>query len=332
MPLPIILLSSETGSGPTLLRLRNRLADEIGFYHSTTVSDTGDNGDASRVVVANEFRDDEVGYEHHAAMWLYARDGAQAGEQRRIITQPDAGYLGSMAAMQVARPFAAALQAGTTIEITSPLPVKRTLAIKGLNECINEGLSRIWVEIRVPITGDGTYSYSLAGYPWLTRDGQTRGIYDYRTRGLNYPTELSVAGYRLVKSGGAISLVTNSLYSSDESFELSALVRADRYVSDGTTWAYAATPGLLGDAYQAAVPEEWAVAFAMVVALRQLTKMALANKRMDKSERQLVLSEIMERRRQWSNAVNVIKLTEFPKVMQEPTESLVYAPAPATWV
>lgn len=323
MPLPIILLSSESGSGPTLLRLRSRLADEIGFYHSTTVSDTGDNGDAARVVIADEFRDDEIGYEHNAAVWLYAQNGAQAGVQRRIIAQPEAGYLGSMAAMQVSRPFTAALASGVTVELTSPLPVKRHLGIKGLNELLNEGLARIWTEVRLTITGNSTYSYSLAAYPWLQTYEQTRGIWDYRSGGTTNPSELSAAGYRLVKNGAGVSLVTNALYTSSETFELAVIVRADRYVSDGTTWAYTATPGLLGDAYQAACPEEWAIAFAMVKALQYLTRLVMKDKRLSKEEKAERLSDILPRRRTWALTAASILMDEMPQPIQEATTPLV---------
>lgn len=328
---PIIVPSSTTGTGPTLLLLRNRLADELGFYHSTTVSDTGDNGDAARVVVADEFRDDEAGYDYLGQTWLYAQNGAQAGSQRRIVSDPDGGYLGSMGAVVLSRPFASSLLAGTTIEITNPLPVKRTLAVKGLNDCINEGLSRIWCEARLSITGDGTTSYSLASYPWLTRYEQTRGIYDDVFLDPTAEPELSPYPYQFVTTGADRRLVVGRNYTSAETFQLAVMVRADRYVSDGTTWGYATTPGLLGDAYQAAVPEEWAVTFGMVIALRQLVKMTLANKKMDKDERQLILSDLLSRKAQWAAAAAAIKRTEMPDPVQEPTETLVYSPSMALW-
>ena len=329
-PLIIPSPTPSTGTGLTLLRARNRLADELGFYHATTVSDTGDNGDAARVVIADEFRDDEIGYEW-MGMWLYAQNGAQAGFQRRIVSQSDAGYLGSLGAAVLSRPFAAALVTGTTVEITNPLPVKRHLAVKGLNECLNEGLSRIWTEVRLTVTGNGTYTYSLASYPWLTRYEQTRGIYDYRTYGITYPTTLSVAVYRFAKNGAGISLVTNVLYTSAETFELAVLVRADRYVYNGSSWSYVTTPGLQADDWQAAVPEEWSVAFAMVQAIRFLIEWTERDEKLSDAVRNRRLANLSRRLAQWASTAAAMKKYEFPQPMQEPTESLVYVPVPAVW-
>lgn len=330
--LPLIILSSTVDTGPTLLRLRNRLADTLGFYLPTTVSDTGDNGDAARVVIADELRDDEAGYEFMGTPWLYAQDGAQAGNQRRMIAQPDVGYQGNLGAVVLSRPFAAALAAGTTIEITSPLPVKRTLSIKGLNECLNEGLARIWVEVRVPITGNGTYSYNLAAYPWLTRYAQTRGIYDALSFGPTMEPTLSSTPYRFVTTGAARTLVARQLYTSADTFYLAAIVRADRYVSDGTSWGYVVTPGLQGDAWQAACPEEWGVCFGMVIALRFLIEWTEKDESISDAVRNRRLANLGRRLQQWASAAAAIKLREFPTPVQEPTEGLVFLQAPAVWV
>jgi len=331
MPPIIIPASSTSGTGPTLFQIRQRLADELGIYHLTTVSDTGDNADTARVVIADEFRDDEAGYDWMGQGWLYAKNGDQAGIQRRIISQPDAGYQGNLGAVLLARPFSSALEVGDIVEITSPLPVKRHLAIKGLNDLINEALARIWVEVRLAITGNGTSSYSLTSYSWLKRYDQTRGIYDDLWMDPANEPELSPYPYRFVTTGAGVTLVTGRTYTSADTFYLAAIVRADRYVSDGTTWGFTASPGLLGDAYQCACPEEWAVTFAMVKALQHMTKLLMLNKRLSKDERTMAYADLMQRRQQWAAAARSIKENEFPDPVAEPTESMIVAQPEPYW-
>jgi hypothetical protein len=183
----------------------------------------------------------------------------------------------------------------------------------------------------VSFTGDGTYSYSLASLPWLTRYDQTRGIYDAVWSGPTMEPELSSLPYSIVTTGANRRLVVNRPYSSAETFQLAAIVRADRYVSDGTSWAYAVTPGLLGDAYQAGCPEEWAVTFGMVQALRQLTKLLVSRTGMDRQMKADLYNDLMRQRAHWAAAARAIKQHEFPEPVQEPNEGLVYTDASVAW-
>lgn len=328
--IPIILNGSGTATGPTLLELRNRLADELGFYHATTVTTEASSSEASRVVIADEVRDDETGFDF-LGQWVYARDGAQAGVQQRIISQPGVGYQGARSVLLLSRPFAASLDAGTAIEITAPLPSKRHAAIKGLNDLINEGLARIWVEVRISLTGNGTYQYALDDYPWLTRKAQTRGIYDQRWTDTSVPAMLSPFPYDIVTNGINRTLQTDVSYTTADTFYLAAIVRADRLVFDGSAWSYVTTPGLLNDTYQAAVPEEWAVAFAMVKALQYLTRLTMASRSLDKDEKAATLADIMDRRRTWATAAAAIKRAEFPKPLHEQAEPMVEAVYERVW-
>lgn len=328
--IPIILNGSGTPTGPTLRELRNRLADELGFYHATTVTTEASSSEASRVVIADEVRDDETGFDF-LGQWVYARDGAQAGVQRRIISQPGVGYQGARSVLLLSRPFAASLDAGTAIEITAPLPSKRHAAIKGLNDLINEGLARIWVEVRIALTGNGTYEYDLSAYPWLTRASQTRGIYDDRWTATGIPELLSPYTYDIATNGINRTLQTQVAYTTADTFHLAAIVRADRLVFDGSSWSYVTTPGLLNDTYQAAVPEEWAVAFAMVKSLQYLTRLTMQSRQLDKDEKAATLADIMDRRRIWAAAAASIKRNEMPKPLHGKAEELTWTYYPPRW-
>ncbi len=332
MPPIIIPASATSGTGSTLATLRHRLADELGFYASTTVTSVAASGEAARVVLADELRDDEAGYEFLGMPWVYVVSGAQIGTQRRALGQPSVGYQGNYGGLFLSRPYAAALASGVTIEVTSPLPVKRHLAIKGLNDLVNEALARIWIEARISLTGNATRSYSLASYPWLQTYEQTRGIWDSRQYGTSYPTELSACRYRIATNGITRTLVADAIYATSETFELAVIVRADRLVYDGASWAYVAqnaAPGLLGDTYQAAAPEEWVVAIGMVKALQHLTKLTEAHRSLSDDERARVLTGIAQRRRVWALTAASIVADEMPRPLPERTEPLVMGAASA---
>jgi hypothetical protein len=323
MPTPLILPSVTAGT--SFRTYRRKLADELGSWQEMAVTAVGTNADAARVVLSDDLRDDEAGYEHIGGRWLYAASGLQADNQRRIISQPETGYQGAIGGVMLSRPFDAALQAGTLVEVTSPLPVKRHLGIKGHRDFINEGLGLIWVEARLSLTGNGTYAYDLSAYPWLTSYEQMRGIYDTAWQPTGAPSTLSPYGYRLVTNGATATLVTDRSYTTADTFEVAVLVRGDRLISDGLVWFYAdeAAPGLQSDDQQAAAPARWVHAFAMVKALQYLTRLVVADRKMPADEKQAQLAEIMERRRTWARAAAEIKLKEFPTPLPERTVPLV---------
>lgn len=330
MVLPLIVTSVVTGTGSSQLRVRNRLADELGFYLPTTVSTLATNADAARVVIANEVRDDEAGYPFLGDPWLYVRDGAQAGVQRRVIRQPEVGYQGPRGVLLVSRPFAAALAPGTTVEITSPLPVLRHVGIKGLNECVNEALSMIRVAARLTVTGNGTYEYDLAAYSWLTHEDQIVGISDSDI-GTGYPALPSPYIPSLVTNGVSRTLVTRTSYSTAETFALDVVVPADRLVYDGTGWAFVpagSPPGLLGDTYQTAAPESWVLAFAMVTALRQVGKLIRAQRGADPGEKADALAENARLRRKWALTAFGIQQQEMPRNRAATPEPLIAGAGP----
>ncbi len=308
------------GVGPTLLRLRNLLADELGWYQPAVVSAAAA-GDTSRFVLSDELRDDEDGYTYldGSAPWVYVRNGDQAGTQRRVIREPDTGYQGSPGLLMVSRPFDAPLEGGTVVEITSPLPVARHLGVKGLNECINEGLARVQVAARLTMTGNGTYSYDLASLPILTDALQMRGIYDSPWNSADLPPMLSGFGARIVQDGVTRTLVTDVLYSSSDTWYLDIVVSADRLVYDGISWAYitSTTPGLLADDYQTAAPEQWALAFSAVMAFRFLTRYTLQRRDLDPDLKKEMLGDIADRRLRWARVAASIKMDEFPKGVQQ---------------
>lgn len=328
---PLIIPSSSTGTGtsPTLPQSRNRLADELGFRLSTIVSDTGDNGDAARVVIADELRDDEMA---EAQMpWLYVNDGVSAGIQRRLVSQPGVGYQGNLGAVVLSRPFSASLTAGTNITLTAPLPVKRHLGVLGLDDCINQALALIWVPARLTLTGNGTYTYDLSAYPWLDlADLQTRGVYDSMAWGLAFPSQLSPYTARIVSNGAARTLTVDVLYSTADTFYLDVVVRADVLIYDGTAWAYATTPGLLGDAYQTAAPAQWVHVFAMMKSLQQQRKMLQMRPNPDPKLHAYTVAEVQQRINTWAMAAVKIIREQFPKKLADRTEPMV-TPGAGFW-
>lgn len=322
MPIVIGGGGASTATGPTLLTLRNRLADEFGMYLPTTVSTTATLGDLKRVVLADELRDDEDGYENVAAQWLYARASAT---QRRVIRRE-----GPMGAAILNRPYATALAAGSVIEATSPLPMKRHDGVKGLQECLLEGLARQWVEALITLTGNGTRSYSLAAYPWLTRYEQMRGVYD-STDDPSDVSQLSYQTLRLSTSGVTRTLITERIYDSATTFYLAVAVRADKLVYDGSSWSYVTSLANVNDTYQFAVPEEWAVTFGMVMALRYLDRLVQMRNGPSSDDRARAVQDIKERRRHWVRAANRIRMFEFPKPVPEPRDAIVTGPVGVNW-
>ncbi len=334
MPLiPLIQLASgPVPSGvQTFPQMRNRLADELGFRISTTVSAQGSTVDNTRVVIADELRDDEAGYEI-VSPWLYIVDGVLAATQRRVLSQPEVGYQGPLGAVVLSRPLASSPANGTTVEITGPLPIKRHLGVLGLNECINQALALIWIKARVTFVGEGDYQYDLAAYPWLqVPDLQTREIAD--TWGLvSLPAQRSPYSPSVVTNGATRTLETEVNYTSADTFYLDCVVRADYLVFNGSTWGYSITsPGLLNDTYQTAAPEAWVHVFAMLKCLQQVRKMLQMQPNPDPALHRLAVAEVQDRINTWARAAYKIIREQFPKPAQVRTSPLVMPPTVRGW-
>jgi hypothetical protein len=326
-PITIIAPGTVTGTGYTLQRYYRRLADELGFYLPTVTTAQASVGEASRIALSTELRDDEMGYDFLGGPWLYAASGAQAQTQRRIISRPEAGYQGSVGAVMVSRPFDAALATATQIEITSPLPVRRHLAVKGLVECINEALMLLRVEAILSVQGDGGYEHDLAAYPFLTNTNQILSFDDTVYLNPTYPAQPTPWGYEIQTSGADHTLVTQKAYSSGETFQMRVVVRADRLVYDGVNWVYRDNddaPGLQGDDWMAAAPEQWVLAFSMVKALQYVTRLLVRDRTMDPDEKKLLLAtDILPRRQQWALAAARIKTEEMPRPTVKRQEPMV---------
>lgn len=314
MAAPLIIGPTATvGTGTSLGTLVDELADQLGLFLPTTVSSLVAAGDTTRYVLADDFEDADNTPGGWGPSYLYVVDGVSAGFQSRI---QDAGDLGHLGGVRLARALPAALEVNTSLKITSPLPVRRYRNVKGLDQCIDEALGRVWVEARLPLTGNGTRTYDLASYAYLADELQALGIYDQRTCRSSGVLELSLAGYRFVRDGAAFSLVTDLTYSASEAFELALLVRADRLVYDGSAWSYVAYDqrGLRDHAdYQTAADPKWVLAAAMVKALEAWRKLAvLAGREQDRPAAAAIVADIDDRRRHWVGVEAAIRRTVLP--------------------
>lgn len=332
MGAPIVVTAVVTGTGSSLLALERWLARELGFYLATTVTTQASGGDAARVVIAEEIRDDESGYTFLGKPWVYVRTGAQAGTQRRVLDDPDAGYQGARSAVLVSRPFAAPLAVPSVVEFTAPLPVRSHLGIRGLRECIQSALELIRVQVRLDVVGNGTYEYDLASYP-IYQAGQIVGISDQQYDPASPALESPYLA-ELVVDGVDRTLVTRTAYSTADTFRLDLIVSADRLVSDGTTWTFIAqngTTGLQGDAYQTAAPENWVRQFAMREALAATIDLVEASDLPD-AQKDRRIQRLREQHRMRSAAAARIKLLEFPRPRPGRAEPLVITPSTIGWV
>lgn len=336
MSIPIITPAiTVTGTGTTLQAYYRRLAAELGFWQLTVTSAEASGGDAARVVIANELRDDEMGYGLLGAPWLYVASGDQAMTQRRMLDPRQAdggvGYQGPLGALVLSRPFDAALESNAQIEASSPLPIRDHLGVRGIVTFCNEALARIWVEARASFTGNGTYEHDLAAYPYIKIRRQMRGIYDTVWTSAGYPAELSPFDYRVVTNGVTRTLITNQAYTTADTFSVDVAVRADALVYDGSAWVYTTVPGLQEDDWQAAALIEHVCAFGMVKALQYLSRYVKMTRNLSSDEKSGWLEDIADRRRIWGPAAAKIKMDEMPEPMPDRAPSVVYAGASSRW-
>lgn len=319
--------ASTAGTGWTLLQYVEDLAEQLGTYAEYVVSTEATSGEANRLVLVDELRDDEEARDFWAGGYVYPVGDAnvvpQAGQQRRILRE---GYHGPLGGLVVSRPWTASLDAGTVVILTEPLGVREHLGRKGLTDLVNEALGHCVLEARIPFTGNGTRSHSLAAYPWIRAARDVLGIRDRLDGYANEPTVWSPYPFDINTNGATVTLEPGYAYATGSTFELVAPVRADRLIYAGSTWAYTATPGLVADGNQAAAPIKWVTAFGMRQGLRELAKLIRKDGRLSPAEKQEQLAGpggILERYRQWRRTCARIVLDEFPRAQAGPVTGLV---------
>jgi hypothetical protein len=314
------------GAGVSLAQYRRLIADELGLWQATTITETASGGELVRFAIADEFRDDDASPDTFFHHYLYVADGPQAGAQRRILAE---GYDGPTGVFRVTRPFAAPLAPGTRVELTHPLPIRRLLGVKGLNTVVDEALARIWIEARIPLMGSAGGWVNLTDYDALVSYEQTRGLYDWRCGGADEPSGLSRTRYRFGRNGAGTWLEGRYGpldYGIDEAFQLAVLAQADRVIHDGSGWTYRdeAGAGLSDhDDWRAAAPSRWVLAFGMVKALRQVRKLLTEARGIATDERRGRLADTDERLVHWARAAVRIATYEFPAPIQEPTSPML---------
>lgn len=324
----VIVPATSAGVGVTRRVLRSALADQLGVYRSVTVSDLASGPDANRVVISEDLRDDEDEPEFWGQFFVYVVDGDQAGAQRRVVQR---GYHGSISALILSRPLDLAPEPGTTVLVTSPLPIERIGRTKGLNQIVQEAADRTTVEARLAFTGDGSRAVSLVDAPYVTNEDQLRGIYDARLTGLaSDPLDLSPDLFRLALDGADRSIVVTNAYGSGESFEVAVGMSGGSLIYSSGAWAYS-TSGLTSDDDQVAVPTHWIVAIGMVKALQHLRTLIGLDRSLSPQERAIHLDDVERRMRVWAPAAAEIKRREFPQPVQQnshpsPTSVAVHDP------
>jgi hypothetical protein len=323
----IVGSTDAVGTGVSVLRARQILGQELGWWGAYSISSAAANTpSATSVAILSELQDDEEERERLAGAYLYVRTGAQAGYQRRIV---HAGFDGSLGAAMLSAPLPAPLAVEDVVEISSPQPVKRHLDRKGLNDLVAEATARMMTRAKIPLLGNNTSSISLNDYPWLRGRSQTLGIYD-RHGGLasTEPTQLSNFSYDVTVNGSDVALITSLRYVTDEALELATAVPADRFLYDGSAWTYQLPDALTtraADTWQIAVPEHWIRAFGMVKALQHLIDLAHRDARLTDAERARTVARFTRRLPVYAAAATEIANYEFERELPTYVDSLINA-------
>lgn len=174
MPTPLVLPDSlNTAAGTSRRTYRHRLARELGLFMVATVTSRAAGPELERYVISTAAQSDAAPRELFDGLFLYVTSGAEAGQQRRLVSR---GWDGPLGALVVDYPFDAALAPGSTFEL-SVLPAEEYLGTAGLNDLLNEALETLPVIDYTSITLTATggvpdTEYSLADYEWPIKSVQ----------------------------------------------------------------------------------------------------------------------------------------------------------------
>lgn len=236
MSIPLIDPGSGTGAtGITRLAYRKRLGRMLGPYFEGTVSAEAAGLEAERYVISDSVGSDDIPPEHWDGLYLYVRDGAQAGEQRKLQRGAADNPLG---ALVMDAPFDDALVAGTAFEI-SVLPAESYLGATGQHSALDEALESLPVLDFVSVTAVTDQSeYDFTGYPWPIKSISSV-VYPRTSTTNERRRSLHSGAWNLVQdtSSTVLSFIGGVPFTAGDVFEVGLLRPANTWIKTAGVWA-----------------------------------------------------------------------------------------------
>ncbi len=255
----------------SLKQLRRNLLDtgELGGFAvcttTTAVADT--DPDARRKLVSADLVHDEAGETSYGGWYAYlsgGNAGSLLGQQRTVRTH---GYGRAQGQVALNAELSAIPPLGTEFELLAKLPAVRWQGRPGLREIINQALERLWVADWLPFTGNGTATYAVTAYPWLTQER----IFDVQE---SYGSTLPFASgmqVQLRQDAETPVLDIGRAYSPSEKFWLRVMRPAHTRIRAGGVWQES-TAGLVNDTDETLAELNLVTTVALAYAYRALAK------------------------------------------------------------
>lgn len=333
MAAPIIVVpgSSSSATAGTLSRRGYRRAISREFQHHAdlTVSSTAFAvADTTTLVYCTRLGSDGQPPSRLDGHYMLVLDGdVAAGEVRRIL---DGSFEGATASLRVDRPFSSALEAGTTIEVTSLLPGDMWMDTAGLNQVVGWALERLPIWMRLAFTGNGTRSHDLSAYDWLA-DEQLDHIEDRYGLAATDPTEVSPYGFSVQADGATRTLVTDLTYGDGQPFVVAAIGPASRLIRPASTGVWGAGNGLTADLDEAAAPLHWVRTWGTALALRYLIELTDEDETLTEAKRERRIARFRRRLDALGGVMAKIRRDELPRPSQRvrrPIQAALYDASP----
>lgn len=230
---------------------------------------TSASASTDQLVIA-DLADVDLDTKAHNSVYAYLCDGALAGQQRRV---KKGGFTASNGTLTMARAYGGTPAIDVDVELLSRLPaIRDELGRTGLREIINWAIEQCPQIVRLDFTGvDGSYSYPLEAYPWLTEAVQVGDVFDpVTTSGLN--PRGHTGGARLRLNGELPLLELDSPFATGDSFSVELMIPGDRWIRTGNAWGQSDV-GLVADDDEALVDRRLVEQVALAYAYRALASL-----------------------------------------------------------
>lgn len=155
---------------PTLQQYRRALGAELGGFATFAATSTAVGANAARQVIASSMANDSMDSTAYGGGYLYAVDGALAGQQRMI--RVPGGFSPSTGTFTLVAEFGSTPQSGVNWELLSVLPAIRAGDVPGLKEIINNALCKMSAVDFIAVSGvtdQLRYTLDRSTYPWITK-------------------------------------------------------------------------------------------------------------------------------------------------------------------
>lgn len=221
--------------GTTAADLWRAIARRVGRFEEFSATAAGT---STSQVVSSATADSEAVASKYGGHYLYAPSGVLAGQQRRITKR---GFTGSTGTYTTVGGFGSVPQNGQAWWRLGTIPVIEADGLRGIRECCNAMLAKLWVVDRYPFTATSSDIEVELGALWWATKRRFKRLIAPAGDSLSHPYSGDQT-WSIRQDGELWYLELSDGFQTDETYWLEMEMPANARLYSNGAWAYTTSP------------------------------------------------------------------------------------------